>query len=829
MIRYNTIISGLNSPLKASLANSSFSSISFRLAKVGVVLAFILGLAMSSVQLYLDLKGQEQTLENLVNRVIEVTTPPAARAVHTLDDDLSLEVVNGLLAYDFIYEVMISDELGNVLASGSKPRPATSTRWLTQFIAQDSRTYVARLTIPGYGDMVAGTIRFTVDVDVALKPFFERSGLILGAGMLRNTLLVLLLFVAFHVILTRPLIRLVREMSQIDLDRPGSQRISATISHSDDELGQLVGTTNKLLDLMELSLAKRRAVELALRRSEEHIRQIIDSLPVMVGARNRQGHYIFANKALADFVGKTTTEMQNCQLSELLPYYLNDVTKLTEIDKQVIDGERDSEMLEENYRATDGRQVCLQTHIMPLEFYDERVVLVVSTDITDRKAAQSKMEFMAYHDALTNLPNRVHLVERLEHELRRAKRHKYHGALLFIDLDNFKTVNDSLGHPVGDEILKQVAQRLQTAVREEDLVARLSGDEFVVVLTVLDQELSEAAIKAAELGEKIRQKISAPYLYDQMELRISASVGVVVYPDSEASVHELIRFADTAMYQVKERGRDGVEFFNTEMAAKVNHQLLMESDLHRALEEEQFELYYQPKIDCKTGRIVGAEALLRWPHADKGFISPADFIPVLESSGQIVEVGAWVMKQACIALEHWDELGLWQPGMRLSVNISPRQFRRKTFVFDVAKILSAAKIPANSLDMEITEGVVIQSIDEAIATMGSIAKLGVSFSLDDFGTGYSSISYLKSLPVDTLKIDSSFIRDIVHDESDRVLVETIVTMGCLLGMDVVAEGVEELAQLELLRKYDCHTYQGFYTSPAVPLLAFDELLIKDKS
>ncbi len=782
---------------------------------------------MSSIQLYLDFKGNEESLENLIKRVIEVTTPPAARAVHTLDDDLSLEVVNGLLAYDFIYEVTISDELGSVLASGNEPRPKTSTRWITKFIAEDSRTYVARLTIPGYGDSVAGTIRFTVDVDVALAPFFERSGLILGAGMLRNAFLVILLFFAFHIMLTRPLIRLVRQMSSIDLDKPGASRIEYVADHREDELGQLVSTTNKLLDLMELSLAKRRAVELALRRSEEHIRQIIDNLPVMVGARNRDGNYIFANKALANFVGKNTAEMQNCHVSDLLPFYLNDVARLMEIDRNVIEGEVASEVMEENFRSAGGKQVFLQTHIMPMDFYDERVALVVSTDISERKQAQFKMEFMAYHDALTNLPNRVHLVERLEHELRRARRHGYHGALLFIDLDHFKTINDSLGHPVGDEVLIQVADRLLKAVREEDLVARLSGDEFVVVLTVLDQDISAAALRAAEVGEKIRQRISEPYLYDEMELRVSGSVGIVVYPEADNTVHELIRFADTAMYQVKERGRDAIEFFNTEMADKVSQQLLMEGDLHRALEVGQFELFYQPKIDCTTLKTIGAEALLRWPHPEKGFISPVDFIPVLEASGLIVAVGEWVLEEACKSLVAWSEAGLWQPGMRLSINISPRQFRRKTFVQDVKAILDQYNLPEESLDMEITEGVVIQNVEETISTMGNLAASGVSFSLDDFGTGYSSISYLKSLPVSTLKIDRSFVRDIVDDQNDRVLVETIVTMGSLLGMDVVAEGVEEEPQLELLKNYGCHYYQGYLSSPAIPFDKFEEWLKLD--
>ncbi|TQV84118.1 EAL domain-containing protein [Exilibacterium tricleocarpae] len=801
-----------------------FRGISFRLAKVGVILAFVLGLLMSSVQLYLDFQSQERALENLANRVIEVATPPAARAVHTLDDDLSVEVVNGLLTYDFIVEVTITDELGNVLAQGKKPSPDTATRWLTRRITEDIKYYVARLGIPGYGAAMAGNIRFAVDVDRALAGFFARSGLVIAAGVLRNMLLVLLLFFAFHYMITKPLIRLSKEIQTINPDKPEQQRLTPLSHHRGDELAQLVSSSNQLLDSVELALAKRRAVELALRKSEEHVRQIIDSLPVLVGARNSEGQFIFANKALADFLGKTTDEMRYCPITELVPRYLSDVEELMRMDRNVIEKGVKMQMMEESYVSADGGRCYLQTHIMPLEFYDEIVALVVSTDITERKQAQAKMEHMAYHDSLTNLPNRIHLVERLEHEVRRAQRHHYYGAVLFIDLDQFKTINDSLGHPVGDVILKQVASRLLATVREEDLVARLSGDEFVVVLTVLDQDMATGALKAGEIGEKIRQRISEPYVYDDMELRVTGSVGVVVYPDKESTVHELLRFADTAMYQVKEKGRDAIEFFNEDMADKVSRQLLMEGDLHRAFEDRHFELCYQPKIDTESAKVVGAEVLLRWRHPEKGLISPGEFIPVLETSGLILDVGQWVLEEACRQLKSWQDQGIWQDDMRLSVNISPRQFRRRGFVDDVIRTLQQIPIVPHTLDMEITEGVVIQNVEETIFTMTTLSTQGISFSLDDFGTGYSSISYLKRLPVAALKIDQSFIRDIPHDRNDRVLVETIVAMGRLLGLEIVAEGVENETQLALIRDFGCHYYQGYYASAPVDAATFVQIL-----
>ena len=808
-------------------APSFFNGISFQLAKIGIILTFVLSFLLSSVQLYLDFLNQQKELESLIERVIQVAKPPAIRSVSTLDEELSQEVVAGLLRYGFIYEVVIYDDTGNTLAQGNSSLPDMETRWLTRTIGESSREYTTELLLPGYTDGTSGLIRFSVDLDMALEPFYKRSKTAVITGIFRNMLLVLLLFVAFYMTLTKPLVRISREINEINPDHPGVNRLTPLPSKRQDELAQLIGSSNQLLDVVELSLAKRRAVELALRKSEEHLRQIIDHLPVMIGARNIAGYYLFANKALANALGYTPDNMRNLHVRQLLKHSVFDIDVMLENDYKVIRGNEELDVVEERFITDTGKQLFLQTHIMPLAFYDEQVALIVSVDITERKSAQAKMEFMAHHDALTGLPNRVQLVQRLEHELRRAERHGYYGAVLFIDLDQFKTINDSLGHPVGDKVLEVVASRLLDSVRDEDLVARLSGDEFVVVLTVLDQNMEIAALRAGEISEKIRSIVSQPYLHETMELRVTCSVGVVVYPDKNNSVHELLRYADTAMYQVKEKGRDSIEFFNEEMADKVSRQLVMEGDLHRALDEKQFEVYYQPKIDVKTGRVVGAEALLRWKHPIKGMVSPVDFIPVLETSGMIIDVGQWVLEEACKSLVKWDQLNLWRPGMRLSVNISPRQFRRNAFVDDVLRALETYPIPSGSLDMEITEGIVIQRVDDAIATMTLLSASGISFSLDDFGTGYSSISYLKRLPVSTLKVDKSFVNDIVEDRNDRVLVETIITMGLLLDMELVAEGVENAEQLEILRSYGCHFYQGYFSSQAVKLTAFETILRED--
>ncbi|UTF60825.1 bifunctional diguanylate cyclase/phosphodiesterase [Gilvimarinus sp. DA14] len=803
---------------------SFFEGISFQLAKIGIILAFVVSFVISSLQVYIDYKAQSRELEQLIDHVVEVATPPAARAVHTLDNDLALEVVNGLLTYQFIDEVVVKDERGNILAEVRREHSHEDVSWLSTVVAGEDFTYASQLKVPGYGLQGAGEIIFRVDKSLALASFYRRSEVNLLVGILRNFLFVVLLFIAFYFILTKPLVRLSQEINSIDPDQPGVRRLTPLKAHRRDELGTVISSSNQLLDVVELSLAKRRAVELALRKSEEHLRQIVDSLPVLIGARNIEGYYLFANKALADTLGYTPEQMRNVHVRQLLKDSVLDVDTILANDLRVIRDAEEVDVIEESFVGADGSQLYLQTHMMPLDYYDEKVSLVVSVDVTERKNAQAKMEYMAHHDALTGLPNRLQLVERLEHEAKRAQRHGYYGAVLFIDLDKFKNINDSLGHPVGDRMLQEVSRRLQSSVREEDLVARLSGDEFVVVLTVLDQNIDTAALKAGEISEKIRSLICVPYLHEDMELRVTCSVGVVIYPDKNNSVHELLRYADTAMYQVKETGRDAIEFFNEEMAHKVSRQLVLEGDLHRALEDRQFALHYQPKIDVVTGNVVGAEALLRWHHPEKGNVSPLEFIPVLETSGLILQVGHWVIEQACSDLESWIDRGLWREGMRLSVNISPRQFRRDRFADDVIQTLDKYHLPFDVLDMEVTEGIVIQQVDETIATMTRLQAHGVSFSLDDFGTGYSSISYLKRLPVATLKIDKSFIRDIIVDHSDRVLVETIITMGRLLELEIVAEGVEQLEQLDILRDYGCHCYQGFYFSPAVGKDRFESFL-----
>ena len=808
----------------------SFKGISFRLAKFGVVVALVVGSLISGLQLYLDFQVQKNNVEKLIVSIMRVSQPPASRAVYTLDSMLASEVAEGLMMYEFIVNVAIEDEDGNILASASKPRIDTNTRWFTQQISKSFSVTTEKLRMPG--ELVSGEqglLKIVVDMDAAYQSFYRHGLVVITIGFLRSIILVAFLFVIFYFLLTKPLSRIVVQIKNINPGSPGEQRLSLPTKRHDDELNQFISSANQLLDAVDLALSKRRAVEVVLRKSEEHVRQIIDSLPVWVGARNKDGYYIFANKALASFLNTTPEEMRGCHISDFSEYFMSDPDEVTKLDIEVIQSKSSVQIWEERWLSSDNKEYQMHTHVMPMEFYDEVVALVVSSDITELKKAQAQMEYMAYHDSLTDLPNRSYLVEKLDEEIQLSLKREVFGALLFIDLDNFKFINDSLGHPAGDGILVSVAGRLLENVGRHDVVVRLGGDEFVVVLTNLGRELSAAITRAEDISERIRKYIAEPYNYDDLNLHLTCSVGIVMFPEEDAGVHELLRYADTAMYQVKEQGRNAIQFFNRYMEDKARNVLVMDEALHKALRYEQFSLCYQPRVKVDSAKIAGAEALLRWKHPKRGMVSPAEFIPILETSGLIVEVGIWVLERSLRQVNEWRRKGLWTDEMTLGVNISPRQFRSSNFVERVIQLLEVENFPPHLLEMEITEGMFIHNLEETISTMATLRSHGIQFSLDDFGTGYSSISYLKQLPVSILKIDQSFVRDITVDRNDRVLVETISAMANLLSLEVVAEGVETSAQFSLIKQYACTYYQGHLCSSPVPPEAFSELLVEDKA
>ncbi|MDD5296780.1 MAG: EAL domain-containing protein [Rhodocyclaceae bacterium] len=448
------------------------------------------------------------------------------------------------------------------------------------------------------------------------------------------------------------------------------------------------------------------------------------------------------------------------------------------------------------------------------------------SDITDRKAKEDEIRHLAFYDPLTHLPNRRLLRDRLHHALAASHRSRKQGALLFIDLDNFKTLNDTLGHDKGDLLLQQVGQRLASCVREEDTVARLGGDEFVVMLESLSHKSNEAAAQAEMVGEKILATLNQNYLLDGHDYRSTPSIGVTLFGNQHESMEELLKQADLAMYQAKAAGRNALRFFDPEMQSAVTARVALEADLRQAVREGQFLLYYQAQVEERE-RLTGAEVLVRWRHPQRGMVFPGDFIALAEETGLILPLGLWVLEMACAQLAAW-ALSPDTTRLTLAVNVSAHQLRQPNFVEQVLAVLESSGADPEKLKLELTESELMDNVEDTIAKMTALKDRGVGFALDDFGTGYSSLAYLKRLPLEKLKIDRSFVMDVLTDPNDAVIATTIVALARSLGLEVIAEGVETEEQRTFLAQNGCHAYQGYLFSRPLPLDAF-EALVRERS
>ncbi|BCX87837.1 hypothetical protein MIN45_P0204 [Methylomarinovum tepidoasis] len=473
-------------------------------------------------------------------------------------------------------------------------------------------------------------------------------------------------------------------------------------------------------------------------------------------------------------------------------------------------------------RRKDGREYheWLSISVIHDEQGQVQNFVAIFTDISSLKDAYAQVEFLAYHDPLTLLPNRVLLRDRLQQAIGEAHREGRQVALLYLDLDNFKHVNDSLGHGVGDRFLQEIARRLRNCLREDDTVSRQGGDEFAIVLPHvrrLDHIVS--------VIEKIQTALAEPIALQGQQVRASFSIGVALYPDDGGDIDTLVKHADVAMYHAKEAGRDTYRFFTPAMNARVRARLRLENRLRQALEQGEFELWYQPRVRLADGRICGAEALLRWRHPEDGWISPGDFIPLAEEIGLIVPIDQWVLEEVCRQNLEWQRRGLGE--IPVAVNLSAMDFRRPDFRDRIVRVLADTGIDPRWLELELTESVLLQHTDEIMATLQWLRSLGVNFAIDDFGTGYSSLAYLKQLPVSMLKVDRSFVRDVPGDPNDEAIVKAVIELGQVFGLQVVAEGVETEAQLQFLCRLGCDSVQGFRFSRPQPAAEFERLLCRE--
>ena len=560
---------------------------------------------------------------------------------------------------------------------------------------------------------------------------------------------------------------------------------------------------------------------LKLKNSEEKYRSIFENLQDVYLEIRLDGQIIEISPSIANFSHYCREDILELNIQDIFPSLqdrehlfarLKTEDRITDYELYLKD--KDDSLipcsLNASYQAGTG----------PVE---DRICATLR-DVTERKQAEARIEHLAYYDALTELPNRRLLLDRLEQNISRARRYGHYGAMLFLDLDRFKNINDSLGHPIGDALLKNVSLRLTKGLRHEDTVSRLGGDEFVMLLSDLGSDQEQAAAAAQYKAESIKARLAEKYEIDGHELHVTPSIGVAMFPSSHVgyeSGNDILRYADTAMYRAKDDGRDTIRFFLPSMQAAADSRLAIEKELRYALERNELSLFFQPQVNS-SGDIIGAETLARWQHPQKGFISPAIFIPIAEATGLILPIGEWVLRSACEQLKTWTDNGL--NITHLAVNVSPRQFRQPHFISQVQTILDETGADPSMLGLELTEGMVIDNIVDTIEKMQGLKKLGLELSIDDFGTGYSSLAYLKKMPLDVLKIDQSFVRDIETDINDAAIVDTIISMAKHLDLKVIAEGVETQFELDFLEQKGCLLYQGYLFGKPVPSDQFTELL-----
>jgi diguanylate cyclase (GGDEF)-like protein/PAS domain S-box-containing protein len=586
-----------------------------------------------------------------------------------------------------------------------------------------------------------------------------------------------------------------------------------------DRQGEVAGLIGMVTDVTGY-----KETEQALEASEARFRVLTESSLDLISVVGEDGTILYQSAALRNLLGYDPADTIGKNVFELL--HRDDVDVVRVAFRRIVEARQASEPVELRFRHRDGAwrtfealgTNCLANpHISGIVFN--------SRDVTDRKVIQQRIQHLAYHDNLTGLPNRSLLQDRLARSIARAERANRKVAVLFIDLDNFKNINDTLGHDVGDELLRHVSRRLSECVRIEDTIARQGGDEFIVLLDNLDDNRG-----ASVVAQKILNSLRQPFPLGGTEQHVSGSVGIALYPEDGRDAQTLMKNADTAMFHGKGLGKNTYQYFTSQMNIAVKRRMTLESALRRAVMQKDFVLNYQPQINLETGEIIAVEALVRWKTEDSGTVMPGDFIPLAEETGLINEIGEWVLREGCRQAKEWEDLGL--PRRRMAINLSARQFGDRAFLDMVTRVLADTRLDPACLELEITESQVMRQTEGMIMLLNRLSDMGVHLAIDDFGTGYSSLSYLKRLPIQKLKIDQSFIRDITVDPNDTAIVVAIINMARSLDLETIAEGVETAGQLALLRSKGCRIGQGFYFSAPVrpealyPLLRRNNLYLK---
>ena len=774
-----------------------FQRLSYKLARTSFVVVVVLGVLVASLQVYLDFRSQYREIKANVEEISRVSRTAAQRAVFLLDDRLAEQVVQGLAEYRFLSYIAILDDQGQLMAEHRQTAVASQTQWLTRLLVGDKESF--RYPLQTSANMPPGMLELELNKDRALSPFYQRAWRVMLTGTARNVGIALVLVLVYHFLLTRPLVNLASKFAALDHTRVPVNNIPHLRKHEQDELGYIVNSANRLLTNFNQKHAQ-------LQHQQQQLSLILDASPNQVFAVNENGELLFYNQSFKRYFDRDVFDnyfelLASCEIKE--------ASQIRGLIQRVCRKQSPVFNRQQHLSGIHNESHVMQMSLVP--FVSEHVthVIVVLNNITELVEAEERVEYLAYCDTLTGLANRNKILEQLQEDLHRCKASNRYGAALLIDLNDFKRINDTMGHSLGDELLLHISQRMAMRVREPETLARLGGDEFILSMPEIGETIEQARQRAEQVAERFLQTISQPVTLANQDFSVNATVGIALYPLGEVTVEVLLSQADTALNEAKRRAHGSYQLFEPQMAEEVNRLLQLESDIRTSYQEHHFTFYLQPLIDLHARSLVGAEALIRWEHPLRGLVQPGEFIGFLENSDMINPVGLQLLDDVCQFIRMHKEQGRFPPELRIAVNISERQLYDADFVGKCQSVLRKYKLPGSCLEFEITEGAALHNLDEVVDKMRKLQNEGITFALDDFGTGYSSLSYLKRLPVNKVKIDKSFIDDITIDPQDAAMVASIIAIARNMNLLIVAEGVETDAQAQWLSQYEGILIQGY--------------------
>jgi diguanylate cyclase (GGDEF)-like protein/PAS domain S-box-containing protein len=793
--------------------------IAIKQARTVLLISLLLGLFSTSWQIFLDLKSEKQRFVASIDRIILLHQNIASQAIYDLNQKQADDIVSTLISYPEIYKAAIIDDFGDELSeSAREPTLESFITKLGSALFQIDTHIITPIKVEDSNDSDAS---LTVDLDTTYiaDSFASRTITTLVLGLFHNIILACIFLLLFYLYLSQPIVDIVQWVNQLRLGKS-----SNTLPYTqEDEIGELVSSFAALWqERVQITDQLSNTID-SLSKSENFSRELMENAGDALFLCKPDTTIVQVNNQASGSIGLSKDQILGQKIAQFSKNYTT--TQLISLFQGL--KEKQATTLEDVQINTQGKAFPIEARIIKLTLQDEHYILILARDISVRKKAEQQIFELAFFDPLTALPNRRLFVDRLVSSLQLHQSNNCYGAILYLDLDRFKTINDSLGHGVGDTLLCQIAARLTELLPEKSTCSRFGGDEFVVLLPEVgtDKELSAEA--AAQVAKQIIKTLHSPFDTEGHTLYCTASIGISMFPTFDSDAMDIIRSADTALYRAKAMGRNDFQFFDQQMQSSAQERLDVEKGLHLALQNDQFELWFQPQVNHQ-GEIIGAEALLRWIHPEKGIITPEDYIKIAEDSGQIIEIGNWVLDCGLKQLATW-RTSLPESFHRLAINISPIQFMQVNFVEHLFKLMQETKIPGHMIELEITENMLLNNFEIASKKMKLLKQRGISFAIDDFGTGYSSLQYLRHLPLDILKIDRSFVTNLRPSSEEAAIIEVIITIADRLNLVVIAEGVETIQERDALKALGCHCFQGYLFFKPLPVKEFEQVLQQNLS